>query len=188
MKINGQSLSIIRGETASILIRLLDEDGAPFRLPEVEVDYTILRARFVVKKNAYDHLTTKADFLIDKILDLNDAKRFADVDIIDLSTETGYNALIWDDAVPPDNPDDYLYYHPGLKEYAYYDSIEEAWIPYSLDLIIPFEISDTVGLEYRTYYYDLSIEASDIAEPEDDDIEYRRMLVEQAPFVVSYKV
>ena len=51
-------------------------------------------------------------------------------------------------------------------------------------ITVQFDIADTVNLDYRQYAYDLIIEAGN----DEDVIEYVNILIEQRPFVVTYRV
>ena len=50
---------------------------------------------------------------------------------------------------------------------------------------VPFEPEDTQNLDYKTYVYDLVLEASD---EEDGLITYRSVIVDQHSFTVTYRV
>ena len=197
MRVIGFNIEIIRGESANVVFNLVTPNGEPFRLMPADT-FSILQARFRVKSGAYRKSLVSEEYLIDKIFLLNDTlllKRFSDTEIIDLSEyRLGefYDPLRFDDTDAPldENDDvisDRLFYHPLLKEYRYYESNDGGgrWVLYEAIVTVPFEPEDTQDLDYKTYVYDLVLEASD---EEDGLITYRSVLVDQHSFTVTYRV
>lgn len=184
MRINGFDLEIVRSETASVAYTLMNEDNTPFIVLTTDM-YQFLDARFTVKKDGYSR--NEEDYPIDFLLSLANVKRFSDAAIIDiLSYYPTFNPLLWDDSKAPLAADiNRLFYHPGVGDYRYYNGTRAQWVPYSVVVTVPFKPSDTENLEYREYFYDLSIEAGTL---NPRTVEYRKMLIPQHSFTVSYKV
>ena len=186
MRLSGLNIEIIRGETAAVAFTLTDPDGQPFRLLLSDM-FSVLHARFKVKENVYEK--NPSSFLIDKVFDLSTVKRFSDIAIINLKTYNlgQYIDWQWNESFVPEPEDiDRLFYHQDLKEYRYYDAegTPSKWVPYEVLITVQFDIADTVNLDYRQYAYDLIIEAGN----DEDVIEYVNILIEQRPFVVTYRV
>lgn len=180
----GFNLEIIRGETTSVTYTFTDRYGHPFILPTTAT-YAFLQLHFKVKDNAYSISTDT--YIIDKVFDVNSYKRFDSVDIINIQTysPSTYNALMWDDSEPPLEADmNRLFYHPALNEYRYYDSVSASWVIYEFVVTIPFEIADTVNLDYKVYSYDLVLEAGTDA----NTIAYNKVMISQHSLTITYRV
>lgn len=185
MKILGYNLEIVRGENTSIAFTIVDQDGKPFRLLSSDT-FSFLDARFKVKTDPTDAKGLHP--ILDFILPLDSIKRFSDPTIVNIFDYfPSFNKIVWDDAQPPLNAYvNRLFYHPGVGDYRYYDFTLSKWIPYSVVITIPFAPEDTADLDYRQYFYDLTLEAGNVTSPR--TVEYVKMLVPQHTFTVVYKV
>ena len=190
MRFSGLDIEITRGETASAVFVITDENGAPFRLLP-EDSFLLLDVAFKVKADPLSK--DQAAYIIEKHLDISSLKRFSEEAILNLQDDQPlyYNPLLWDDSHAGDA--DRLYWHQGLNEYRYYDAAISKWVPYSASIEVPFDPSDTKTLDYKEYFYDLILEAgnqSGISDSGDATIavEYERPLVVQHRFVVSYRI
>lgn len=191
MKLKGLDIEIIRGETASVSFTINDSNGAPLRLLNSDM-FDNLDILFKVKRNSQ---TIKSEYVIHKALNINNIKHFASEEILNVKEEIAkyggiYDPYTWSGCIFEDEDGsikDQLYYHPDLDEYGYYwETMWEetnGWVPYSLDITIPFESGDTANLSYGDYYYDLVLEASNDSGPE-----YENILVNQHRFSVTYRV
>lgn len=186
MKLSGLNIEMVRGESTSVAFTFVDETGAPPRLL-LEDMFGHLYVHFRVKSNQYaKDLPT---YVIDKRLDINNIKRFSDVEVLNLKEYSlaNYIAHRWNEDFAPLTADlNRLFYHQDLKEYRYYDAsgTPSKWLAYDFIVTVPFIPEETKALDYRQYAYDLILEAG----TNENEVEYEQVLVEQKNFTIAYRV
>lgn len=183
MKVHGLNVTLIRGEYAALSFELVDKIGKPFIMLAPEEGDKIF-IYFRVKENAFAKIPET--YIINKELEFNDnVYAFDDDEIINVEEAypSGYNPYAW-------NPEIVglvarkLYYHPDLDEYAYFDDVKYEFVLYKLEIIVPFDSSETIDLDYKTYYYSIVLEVIGAS----GDVIYNNTLVDQHTLIITYQV